>query len=397
MGYVDRICDIAHKGIRENVFAGVVIHIERKGVCLFSEAFGYAQTVPLRRAMSKDMLFDLASLTKVVGTLPAVMRSVSLGKIDLKREIAHYLPDWLKMPFGFAREHVTVEQLLTHTSGLPAWRPYYVQFVSTAQYRERIISEPLTYQPGTRVQYSDLSYMLLGFLLEEVWQESLDELCARLVFRPLEMQQTVYRPTCESSAVVCTECGNSFEKQMCQDYLLQCKNGSMIAGSYLIEQSHIDQVDWRISPACGQANDGNAFYGLQGVAGHAGLFSTISDVNRYLSVWRNEGVYYGEPFLGVDWVRLALSNHTATLNLARGYGFEVTPNKDSSQRSASCSAGTAASKGGFGHTGFTGTSLWVDPISDTQVIALSNRTHPQVRDGIMQWRQELYQAAFVME
>ncbi|MGB8957268.1 MAG: serine hydrolase [Tumebacillaceae bacterium] len=355
-------------GIEAGLFPGAVVHVQRGGKTLLYEAFGHAELVPHRRLMQKEFRFDVASLTKVMATLPAVLRSVQAGKLDLHRPIGDYLPSWQR------DEPVTLFHLLTHTSGLPAWRPFYLKASSRRDVLEMICAEPLENPMGTKVVYSDPGLMLTGFVLEEVWGKRLDEVCADLVFRPLGLEQTGYRPQRPLLEVVATEVGNSFERQMCLD---------------AADLQDVERLPWRTETICGEVHDGNAHYGLDGVSGHAGLFSTAEDVARYLDVWRGEGDFF-DPRLR----QLATTNQTPALNIARTLGFEAAPTPGTVQGEAGCSAGPGAGDGAFGHTGFTGTSMWYDPGSQTGVVLLTNRVHPAVKEGMPAWRRELHATAF---
>lgn len=391
--YLEQVVQVVKQGMEDKIFPGAVIHLVRNGKLVLFESFGYAELTPNLRYMNKDTLFDLASLTKVVATLPAILRSVQLGKLDLANPIQYYFPQWNNQTGGYPRSEVTAVELLTHTSGLPAWRPFYLTEKSRGQYLHAICREPLEYPTGTKVVYSDLGFMLLGFLLEEIWQKPLAEVCDELVFQPLGMGNTGYLPDVSRDSIAATEKGNPYELGMCQNFVQHLADEEVAVGFRATEQD-IRRCPWRTETICGEVHDGNAFYGLQGISGHAGLFSNAADLGRYLDMWRAEGTVDGKPFLDKKWVRLATVNHAPELNIARGYGFEVAPKAESEQWNAGCSAGSAASEGAFGHTGFTGTSLWHDPGTDTQIIVLTNRVHPKVHDGIKEWRHLLHTAAF---
>ncbi|GAX91733.1 serine hydrolase domain-containing protein [Effusibacillus lacus] len=397
MDFVKKTIETMEKGIANHVFPGAVIHLARTGQTVLFDSFGHAELTPTLRQMDKNMVFDLASLTKVMATLPAVLRSVQFGKIDLEAPVGHYLPQWRNQPGQLPREQVTVGHLLTHTSGLPAWRPFYLSARSPEHYLRLICEEPLVYPAGAKVVYSDLGFILLGFLLEHIWQKPLAELCRELVFEPLELENTGYGTDLPRERVVATEVGNRFEMQMCREFAERCLVGKKAEAGFRVAEQDIDNFPWRTETICGQVNDGNAFYGLQGISGHAGLFSTASDVARYLTMWTREGVLDDKEFLQRNLVRAAVRNHTPALNIARAYGFEVAPERNAKQWEAGCSAGPAANPGAFGHTGFTGTSMWWDPNTRTEVVILTNRIHPQVRDGMTEWRRRLHKAAFSKE
>jgi CubicO group peptidase (beta-lactamase class C family) len=373
---VDRLRELVASGIEKGVFPGAVVSVRQKGAPVLFEAFGHAEITPTRRPMQRDMLFDVASLTKVIATLPAVLRSVSMGRLDLDRPVADYLPEWAREE---SRRFVTLTHLLTHTSGLPAWRPYYLKLRSSGDYLKQICCEPLEYTPGSRVVYSDLGLQLTGFLLERVWQKPLEDICQELVFEPLELERTGFAPgaSVAPEGVVATEAGNPFERQMCLEYTAKCKASELPPGAFHVTEQDVFALPWRTETICGAVHDGNCFYGLGGVSGHAGLFSTAEDVAKYLAMWRAEGQVKGLQYLDRALVRSAVANRTQGLNLGRGLGFDM-----------------AYKPGVFGHTGFTGTSMWYDPDTDTEAVVLTNRVHPQVQAGIVEWRREFHSTLF---
>ncbi|ASS75330.1 hypothetical protein CIG75_10235 [Tumebacillus algifaecis] len=382
----DRLHSLVRAGIEQGVFPGAAVSVRKKGQLVLNDTFGHAEIVPKVRAMRAGMTFDIASLTKVMATLPAVLRTVRAGKVSLDRPIADYLPEW---GAEGSRRAVTLTHLLTHTSGLPAWRPYYVRLHTAEEYCRQICREPLEYEPCTRVVYSDLGMQLAGFLLERIWQKSLVEICSQLVFEPLELSATGFYAqhdvpvpsTSKESQIgpifVATEVGNVLEHGMCMEYAEKCRTGMLPEGAFFITEQDIAALAWRTATSYGTVNDGNCYYGLHGISGHAGLFSTVEDVARYLAMWREGGQVGGQTYLDRDLVSLVVSNRTKGLNLARGLGFEI-----------------AYKSNAFGHTGFTGTSLWYDPESDTEAVVLTNRVHPQVKAGIVDWRRTFHSVAF---
>lgn len=164
---------------------------------------------------------------------------------------------------------------------------------------------------------------------------------------------------------------------MCREYAEKCRKGELPTGAFTITLEDVEALPWRTETIVGTVHDGNCYYGLQGVSGHAGLFSTAEDVARYLAMWRAEGLAGGRTYLDRTLVQMAVRNLTQGLNLARGLGFEK-----------------AYTPGAYGHTGFTGTSMWYDPESDTEAVVLTNRVHPQVKAGIVEWRRGFHSAAF---
>ncbi|MCX7568813.1 serine hydrolase [Tumebacillus sp. DT12] len=343
---------VVEQGLADGLFPGAVVRVVRAGEEILFDAWGMAEITPEQRPMRTDMWFDLASLTKVMATLPAVLRTLQAGQIDLHAPVQRYVP-------LFTQPDVTVFHLLTHTSGLLAWLPMYLRAQTPeAIYRHICERVRLEATPGTRVVYSDLGFILLGCLLEAVWNKPLLEVFNEQVFEPLGLDQTFFTPThLKRTELVATEVGNAHERKMCADYA---------------PAAEIDAFPWRTETLVGEVHDGHAWYGMGGVSSHAGLFSTARDVSRYVEMWAAKGGGYLEE----HWVRLATTLHTVGIGDARGLGFQLYED------------------GAFGHLGFTGTSLRLHPATETQVIALTNRVHPHVQTDLAAWRRALHAAAF---
>ncbi|MFG1888678.1 serine hydrolase [Micromonospora sp. NPDC049051] len=282
-----------------------------------------------------DTIFDLASVSKLF-TAVVTMQQVERGRVDLDAPVARYVPEFA----AGGKEAVTVRMLLTHTSGLPAFTPLWSRYPTPAQRFAAALATPLTpgVEPGTRYVYSDLGLIALGVLVERVAGRPLDMLVAEGVTTPLGMADTGYNPGPQRrSRIAATEY---------QPY----------AGRGMVH---------------GEVHDENA-WSLGGVAGHAGVFSTAADLAVLCQALLNGGEYRGRRVLRPETVRAMLVNHNAPLEQAypesdRGLGFEL----DKHWYMAGLSSPVA-----FGHTGFTGTSIVVDPLSHSFVILLSNRVHP---------------------
>jgi CubicO group peptidase (beta-lactamase class C family) len=308
---------------------------------VISHVAGYAQAdSQARRAMTDDTIFDLASLTKVVATLPCVLRLVAAGQLGLDHPAARYLPGFA----GAGKDAVTVRQLLTHTSGLPAHREYYEYLHDPAQVRAAALAEPLEAEPGRRVCYSDIGFITLGELCAAVAGDSLDRLAAELVCAPLGMTDTGYLPDAGlAGRIASTE---------------------LIAGV----------------ATTGVVHDENAA-ALGGVAGHAGLFGTAADLAGYAAAWAAGGPGL-EAALGVpDWLRadalrcqteglpgVPRPGETAPVADRRGLGWGLRGDRWDNM-------GDGWPVSGAGHTGFTGTSLSIDPASGLWAVLLTNAVH----------------------
>ncbi len=310
-------------------------------------------------------VYDLASLTKIIGTLPLVLLSVQLGRLGLEDRVDRFLPELSRGVGRHWNGSISIRSLLAHTSGLPAWRPYFIRLRGTAAYLAAIADEEPSYVPGAAVAYSDLGFMMLGWIVERVWDESLEALARRLVFLPLGMNETAYGTSAPPGLVAPTETGNVYERGMALAYA----EGRPVVGghgsSFALAVADVERFAWRTDTILGAVHDSNAWYGLGGISGHAGLFSTIGDLIRYLAFWDDDGP------LDPEIRAAAFARQTPRGSIARGLGWIVPDD------------------GGATHTGFTGTSLRYDPRSGEATIALTNRVHPRVVDGIAAWRTAL--------
>jgi CubicO group peptidase (beta-lactamase class C family) len=273
-------------------------------------------------------LWDLASLTKVVGLTSAMMLLVESRRVDLDAPVSRYIPEFQ----GRWKDGVTVRRLLTHSSGLPAWRPLYKEAEGPASALALAIATPLDTVPGARMVYSDLGVIICGEIVARVSGQPLDAFLRARVFGPLGMRETVYNP----------------------DAALRDR----------IAPTEVDP--WRQRHLRGEVHDENA-YALGGVSGHAGLFSTGDDLVRLARMYLGQGELDGFRFASAA----TLAQFTTVQDSAlshRALGWE-TPNGTNS-------AGRLMSRRAFGHTGFTGTSIWIDPERDVFVILLSNRVNP---------------------
>lgn len=340
---LDRAFAVVERGVAEGAFAGAVAVIgdlERTAV----RAFGHAVLDPAAIPMSEDTVFDLASLTKVVATTPAVLQLVEAGEISLESPVRAILPE-------FGDDRVTIRHLLTHTSGLPAWRPLYIDHRGWEAYLRAIGSTPLEREPGTQVVYSDLGFILLGGIVQRVTGLTLPDYCRTAIFEPLGMAETGWLPQLPQARIAATERGNATEYGM----------AGARAGDF---------ARWRQEILWGEANDGNAYYGLDGVSSHAGLFGTAADLAAYARAWLGGG----GPILSRQTVRLATQSLTPGMADNRGLGWQKPTAERLPAKPQSC--GELLSPAAFGHTGFTGTSLWIDPQLGFFIILLTNRLHP---------------------
>jgi len=325
-------------------FPSAVYLISEKGQPVFADALGDAVRVPESIPATLQTIYDLASLTKPLITGLLCARSLEFVDLALDDPIARHLPEFDRPD----KKGITIRQLLTHTSGLPAWRPLYLLTNDTKdQALKAIADEPLQSPPGERVIYSDLGFITLGFLLQRRKGPTLDVLARNQIFQPLGLQQTFFNPAVAArTGVAACESGNAYERDMCErDF-----PGRSYAG-------------WRHETIWGQVHDGNAYF-LGGIAGHAGLFSTAAETLRLA----NQFIGNQSELLAPETCGLFRRNLTEGLNEARSFGWQLAATKDST-------AGPTLPADGFGHTGFTGTSCWIDPELERCFILLTNRTH----------------------
>jgi CubicO group peptidase (beta-lactamase class C family) len=319
------------RGIREGAYPGAALVVGRHDAVLFAKGYGHLTWSPASASVDPDStLYDLASLTKVIATTTALMLLVDRRLVDLDAPVRTYIPEF----DGRGTASITVRRLLTHTSGLPADLPLYREASDSAQALRLVFAATPIVRPGTRVRYSDLNAILLGEIVRRTAGESLDRFAAREIFAPLGMRQTLFRPPQRLRARV-------------------APTGM-----------------WHGRPVAGVVNDPNAAR-LGGVSGHAGLFATAADVARFARFILRGGVGPdGTPLVRRATVR-AFTTRVAGGTRggeARTLGWQALPTGE-----AVSSAGTLFGPRSFGHTGWTGTSLWIDPDRDLFVVLLTNR------------------------
>lgn len=326
-----------------NHIPGAVISVSYQDDIILQEAFGHRVVHPEKSPMTLDTVFDLASLTKVVATLPAILKLIDRGDVRLDDPVAHFLPEFAQQ----GKEKVTLKHLLTHTSGLPDHQPYYKENLSAENIIKRIYATQLVAPLGKQVIYSDLGYITLYKVVEHVTGENFADFVEREIFTPLQMNESVFNPTFENERYAVTEYA---------DHLADYKQGVV--------------------------HDENA-EALGGISGHAGLFSTISDLQNFAQMIENNGVFENKQLLSWSALNTARQNYTMFSSEYRGIGWML---KDP-QLSSSGDYFAAES---YGHTGFTGTSIWFDPTIQLHVILLTNRVHFGRQNHIIRLRPRLH-------
>ncbi len=318
---IDRV---VQRGLDAGGYPGAAVVVGRRGFNVWSRGFGALDWSGKQSVSSTTSIYDLASLTKVVGTTTAVMVLFDQGKIDLDAPVSHYLPTFT----GGMKNLVTVRHLLTHRAGLPAGRELWRIANTPAEAREAVLNAPIQCTPGACYEYSDLGADLLGFVAEAASGVSLDVFLRRNVFEKLGMTDTHFR--------------------------LDAVDVERTAPTEIAPP--------RGYPLRGEVHDENA-WALGGVAGHAGLFSTAADLSVFAQMLLDGGSYNGTRVVADSTV--ALFTRRSAGHRALGW--------DTCAGGAGC--GQYLSERAFGHTGFTGTSLWIDPDRHMFVILLTNRVH----------------------
>lgn len=324
-------------------FPSAVYLIAQDGEIIFTDALGHSAVEPYRITNKLDTIYDLASLTKPLITGMLCARRIELGELTLDSSVSHYLPEFDRTD----KQMITVRELLTHSAGLPAWRPLYLLAEDEPERAAgAIASLDLEYKPGARVIYSDLGFIALGILLARMTGQPLVEMARREIFAPLELKQTFFNPEeALQTGIAACETGNAYERDMCEQ---------MGAGAY---QNSRRRLIW------GEVHDGNAYF-LGGVAGHAGLFASAPDTLRLAQQFLAES----SRLLSPATCALFRTNMTPGLEEARSLAWQLAETKDST-------AGLDLPPDSFGHNGFTGASLWIDPAHARVFILLTNRTH----------------------
>ncbi|GAA4725306.1 serine hydrolase domain-containing protein [Brevibacillus fulvus] len=373
-------------GIAQEIFPGGISSLTIGEGAPIVVACGVTGSEAADGPVAEDVIYDVASLTKVMVTLPLILLSIQEGRLSLNDPAVRYVPELRCAPDEGWKEKITIYHLLTHTSGLPAWRPFFLSANGREAYLRKISAEQLTGPPGKQVVYSDLGFMLLGFIVERVWEQPIDELAKQLIFAPLGMNRTGYRPLAQpfgsTARIAPTERANEFERQMAEQFLQERRQagGERDTAEAL---AALAAFPWRQGIIRGTVHDCNAWYGLDGVSGHAGLFSTITDMQRYMTFWSDAGGRFLDPVMRMFAVRC----QTGALSPCRAIGWEASPTGGTSEQIlAGSSGGDLLSPLAFGHTGFTGTSIWVDPLRHTTLITLTNRVYPTVSQEMGRWR-----------
>lgn len=320
----------AERGIREGIYPGAVVIVGRHDRILYAAGYGHMNwSASSPRPAPDTTLWDIASLTKIVGTTSAAARLVDRGKLDLDAPVGRYLPAFASGP----KARVTVRMLLDHTSGLAAYFPFHKKTRSPKEAERLLMEQPLKRTPGDSAVYSDLNMLVLGKVLERVTGQSLDTIVAREVAKPLEMGETMFKPNRK------------------------------------LQPRIMPTALWRGHPLSGEVNDPNAG-AFGGVAGHAGIFTTGADLAVFAQTWLRRGVGPHGRWVEPATVRRFLTPNPSAGSRLLGWDTRDTVFAEPGDRSV---FGERVSSSTYGHTGWTGVELWIDPERDLFLIFLTNR------------------------
>jgi CubicO group peptidase (beta-lactamase class C family) len=336
--------DVVQRGVEERAFPAAAVEVGTRGEVLWQQAFGKLDDDPDSAPTQNSTIFDLASLTKVIATTSLVMRLVERGALGLHHPIRRWIPEWR----GKDRDDVTLRSLLTHSSGLTAWLPFYRDHTGRQEFQHAICSLPLEYPPDTQAIYSDLGFMLLGFIVEDAGGDSFRDQATQLL-STLTSSPLMFNPPAQLRRSI----------------------------------APTEHDPWRGRRLVGEVHDENC-WALGGAAGHAGLFGTAQAVGDFARVML-DALKGSDPRLaGTGTVHLFVKRSEAATG-SRALGW------DTMLPTSSC--GTKMSTSAFGHTGFTGTTLWIDPEREVYVVLLTNRVNPtRENTAIQQIRPALHDA-----
>ncbi len=357
-GLKQTIDSILESQVNLNLIPGAVILIKKDNEVVYEQAYGYARKydrdhhdlIPPEK-MTTGHMFDIASLTKVVGTTTGIMWLADKHRLSVDDPVSKYIPAF-NTP---EKKTITIRHLLTHTAGIFEWYPMYYRASNRKQAYALIAELPLKYPVGKQRRYSDLGFTILGQIIEVVSGMPLEEFVQKNIFIPLGMYHTTYNPLEHDRNLkfAATSYGNPYEKRMVYDSSLGFTRKEIDPESW---------NGWRHYVLSGEVNDGNAWYACGGVSGAAGIFSDAEDIQRLVDMIKSGGVSKGKRFVSQTTIHQFLSID----QFNNGLGWMMDPENSFMK---------GAPEGTFGHTGFTGTSIVVIPRLHLSVILLVNRQH----------------------
>jgi CubicO group peptidase (beta-lactamase class C family) len=323
----NKVEELINSSIEDSAFPGAVLLVWKHGKIIFEKPYGNFTYSDSSEKTATNTIFDLASLTKVIATTTAAIICTDRNLFKIEDKVAKYIPQFAQN----GKEDVTIKNLLLHNSGLPAYKKYYLLYSNSKDVLNDIYSTKLLYPAGSKTVYSDLGMITLGKVIEKVTGKKLDVFCNNEIFNPLKMNDTYFNPP---------------------DSL-----------KFRIAPTEFDNY-WRHRLLIGEVHDETSSL-LNGVAGNAGLFSTAGDISKLLQMLLQKGTFEGKRIIDSSTVRLFTSKQYN----GRALGWDIKSNTGSS-------AGNLFSNESYGHTGFTGTSVWIDPSRNLFVVFLTNRVYP---------------------
>jgi len=349
MSRADSITPLLQQAVREGVFPGAVLFVRSHGEVVYHHAVGHMGQPPYDRPTLTETIYDLASLTKPLATTTAILCLLQDGQLDLDQPVQKWISEWESTSY----QATTIRQLLHHSSGLPAWRPYYETLFPAGlppkNENERqgriqgllrtIAEEPLEYEPGNHSIYSDLGFIALGVVIERCVGSSLAKYCRNRIYDSLNVNPL---------------------------FFIEAEGHLAGGDGDLTQVAPTEHDPWRGRLVHAEVHDENA-YALGGIAGHAGLFGTAGCVSQVSRAWL-QAVLGRSSQLPADLVQQFVQRRDSSGTSSWALGWD-TPSQPSS-------SGHHFSPESFGHLGYAGTSLWIDPVRELEVILLSNRVHP---------------------
>ncbi len=328
-----KVDSVVNAAIIDSAFPGADLLVAQNGKIIYQKAYGHYTYDPASGSIALNTMWDMASCTKVTATTTAAMMCYDRGLFKLDDKVAKYLPEFGKN----GKENVTIRNLLVHDSGLrpdiKSYKAYDTVANKTQAVMNEIFNDTLVYPTGTKMVYSDLNFILMGKIIEKVTRQPLDKFCEKNIFKPLGMKSTMFNPPAS-----------------------------------LIDRIAPTEIDnyWRHRLIRGTVHDETSQL-LGGVAGHAGLFSTVGDLAKLLQMLLQKGKYGGKRFIKASTVEMFVKKQSDLSTRALGWDTKSPEHS---------SAGHYFSDISYGHTGFTGTSMWTDPTRKLFVIYLTNRVYP---------------------
>lgn len=352
--------EIIEDGLRDSYFTGAVLIIGNDREILVEKSYGFAElydenlrVVDSPDSMTVGHVFDLASLTKIFATTFGVMKLHSDGMIELDTSVAEYIPEFDRE----SHSEITIRHLLTHSSGLIQWYPTFYEVNEPSGFIPWVVNQPLISEPGSSRNYSDLGFMVLAQVIENITGMPFEDYLNDQLYTEAGLKKTGFNPDLSEINVVATSHGNPFEKKMVYDDNF----------GYRIEVDPESWDSWRDYTLMGEVNDGNAYYTFKGIAGHAGLFSTGSEVAQLLQIILNGGETNGNKIFSEETIR----EFTRKDSFENGLGWAMDERILNAE---------SLPEGSLGHTGFTGANFVVSPKDNLFYIFLTNRQHVGVND-----------------